>query len=218
MVWSVWGVVLVALSACWAGSPTAVTGDGPSGPVVADGPAPQEEPKTPPEAPRERDRRRGARVEWVHKDSGQHFLGPKRWIWRDPDNHFKVNKIAMPPDARSYMPCAIMRIKPLDKGVTFPMIVKYAEYRLRKLIDVDKVIENAPTTLPFENQGAHVLHVTGKIERRGTPVECRQIVYLRGQWFTVIACGSALGDFADHQVEFDELINGITFDPPKPPK
>lgn len=188
------------------------------GAAVADDPAPPERPNAPAEAPRERDRRRGVRVEWVHKDSGQRFLGPKRWIWRDPDNHFKVNKIAMPPDARSYMPCAILRIKPLDEGVTFPMIVEYAEYRLRKLIDVDKVIEDAPTTLPFETQGAHVLHVTGKIERRGTPVECRQIVYLRGQWFTVIACGSALGEFADHRVEFDELINGITFDPPKPGK
>jgi hypothetical protein len=168
-------------------------------------------PMPPVEAPQDaRDSRRGKRDEYYHEDSGQHFTGPRRWAWHDPENHFKVNKLCYPPDAKTYLPAAILRVKPLDPGVTFPMIVDYAWYRLKKLVDVDKVLVDAPSELPFENQGVYVMDVTGTL--RGIEVRCRQVVYLRGKWFTVIACGSRVENFDDNVGNFTELIDSITFD------
>jgi len=156
---------------------------------------------------RRRRRRRPKREEWGHEKSDQHFLGPDRWNWHDPPSHFTVNKLCYPPDAKTYMPSVILRIKPLDEGVTFPMIVDYAEYRLNKLIDVDEVLEDEAVEIHFENQGAHLLHVKG--ETRGLPVECRQIVYLRGQWFTVVACCATQHSFAENVEAFDSFIESI---------
>jgi len=157
-----------------------------------------------------RQRRRGARHEYTHKESGQRFLSPRGWQWHDPPRHFTVNKLCYPADAEGsfLLPNAILRIKPLDRGVTFPMIVDYAEYRLRKLLSVKEVVQDEPVEMPFGNQGAHVLHVRGQVQ--GVDVECRQIVYLRGQWFTVIACGSKPEDFEQYGVYWQELLDSIS--------
>ena len=194
------------------------------------------------EQPAQRERRRGRRAEWLHKKSGQRFLSPKDWDWHEGPNHSTIDRVCYPPSARAYLPCAILRVKELDEGVTFPMIVDYAWFKINKMVkgqDKDdeeaaeeddrgdtplalagdyknarkfkgKIVRNEAIELPFENDGAHLIHVKGSL--RGIDVEDYEVIFLRGDWWTIVAFGCREGTLGEHMAEFEEMIEGITFE------